>query len=184
MWLRLPRRHSNTVLIVGLGNVGAEYIGTRHNVGFAAADALAAELQGTWREKKDFQAFVCEVPGKTKIVLAKPTTYMNRSGASVSVLKAFFKPKKIIVVADDVDLPFEEIRVRHKGGSAGHNGVQSVIDILGEEFTRVRIGIGRPKNPNIPTEDWVLGKWSEEEKARLPELLDHVVEQVRSLCSL
>lgn len=179
MWLRLRRPPKTTRLILGLGNIGAEYIGTRHNIGFAVLDALCQELEEGWRERPALHALVCEHAGREKLVLAKPTTFMNLSGQAAEALVRFYKPTTIIAVHDDADLPLGEVRVRPKGGSAGHNGVASLIEALGEEgFTRVRVGIGRPQDANIPLEDWVLGKWSEAEKERLPEIIARAAEMV------
>ena len=116
-----------------------------------------------------------------KRILIKPTTYMNKSGEAVASARAWQKPDKLVVVYDDVDLPFGSIRVREKGGSAGHNGIKSIMERLGTDaFTRVRIGIGRPSNPRVPIEDWVLKKWSKSEEEQLPEILEKAVDIINS----
>ena len=136
-------------LIVGLGNPGREYADTRHNVGFAVLDELAERFGCSFRNKLRFTAKVAEWNGPAgKIVLAKPKTYMNRSGAAVAALVNWLKltPPDVLVVVDDADLPLGQIRLRSSGGSGGHNGLRSIIEALGgsEEFARLRIGIGRP----------------------------------------
>jgi len=150
-------------LIVGLGNPGKKYERTRHNVGFLVVDALAKAIDDP------------------KIIILKPDTYMNRSGEAVRETMQFRKipVKNLLVISDDADLPFGEIRVREKGSSGGHKGLQSIIDTLGTNaFTRVRVGIGRPDNPNTPLEDWVLGTWSAEEKKNLPDIIEKAVSQL------
>jgi PTH1 family peptidyl-tRNA hydrolase len=136
-------------LIVGLGNPGKKYAKTRHNAGFLALDALRAALAeygpNGWELSKKFNAEIsgCAV-GAEKIVLAKPMTFMNDSGIAVQLIAHFYKiaPRDIIVVHDDKDIPLGEIKIQTNRGSAGHNGVQSIIDHLGtEDFQRVRIGV-------------------------------------------
>ncbi len=169
-----------TILVFGLGNVGKKYEGTRHNVGFLVVDALAHKLGATFSEKKKLRAEITEISTPTnKLILAKPTTFMNRSGEAVQAIMSWQKPNRVVVIYDDADLPFGEIRVRERGGSAGHNGVKSLIEHMGTDaFTRVRVGIGRPENNNVPLEDWVLTRWSEEENVHLPEIVKRAVELI------
>lgn len=143
-------------------------------------DALAQELGARFSEKKKLRAYVAEASApEGKLVLVKPTTYMNRSGEAVQEIAAWQKPDRIIAVYDDADLPLGEIRVRESGGSAGHNGVKSLIEHLGTDaFTRVRVGIGRPENNNVPLEDWVLTTWSKEEEERLEEIVEQAVGKI------
>lgn len=172
-------------LIVGLGNPGTKYTQTRHNIGFLVVDALADGA--VWTEKKSFKGEVAEVKidGK-KVLLLKPMTFMNLSGESVRAVADFYKIplEQIIVVHDDLDLPFGEVKIKSGQSSAGHNGVQSIMDCFGgaKTFTRVRIGIGRPSKETgtemIAVEDWVLSKWSAEEKKQLKELVGSVAELV------
>lgn len=170
--------------MVGLGNVGEKYKDTRHNVGFLVANELARLNSTTFSHKKKISADVAETNSATaRLMIVKPTTYMNRSGEAVSAVLRFFKPREIIVVHDDADLPFGEIRVRENGSSAGHNGVGSIIERVGENFTRVRIGIGRPENTNVPLEDWVLQKWSESEAKKMPEIVARTVEIIMQRAS-
>lgn len=167
---------------MGLGNIGEKYAHTRHNVGFLVVDALAQKLGARFSEKKKLRAFVAEASApEGKLVLVKPTTYMNRSGEAVQEVAAWQKPDRLIAVYDDADLPFGEIRVRESGGSAGHNGVKSLIEHLGTiAFTRVRVGIGRPENENIPLEDWVLQNWSDEEEKQLVEIVKQAAKRVQA----
>jgi PTH1 family peptidyl-tRNA hydrolase len=135
--------------VVGLGNPGKEYEGTRHNIGFAVLDRLADKFGCSFRSKWRFSAKIAEAMAGDagKVVLAKPQTYMNRSGTAVNTLLQWLKvaPAQLLVVVDDADLPLGQIRLRVAGGSGGHNGLRSIIETLGgdEEFARLRVGIGR-----------------------------------------
>jgi PTH1 family peptidyl-tRNA hydrolase len=136
--------------VVGLGNPGSEYAATRHNMGFVVLDRLAKELNCSFRRKWRFSAEVAEAvaSGGSKVYLAKPRTYMNRSGVAVGALLRWLKlePAEMLVVVDDADLPLGQVRLRASGGSGGHNGLRSIIETLGgnEAFARLRVGIGRP----------------------------------------
>lgn len=135
-------------LVVGLGNPGAEYDGTRHNIGFAVVDAVAGRLGIALRERSRFQAAMGDgLHGERNVVLAKPVTYMNRSGVSVRSLVDWLKlpVDSLLVVVDDADLELGRLRLRESGGSGGHNGLRSIIEQLGgrEDFPRIRVGIGR-----------------------------------------
>ena len=163
-----------TVLIVGLGNIGREYDGTRHNIGFDCLDAFAkANDFQPWIEKKDFKCHVATATlGETRAIAIKPTTFMNLSGEAVQAVAHFYKipAEKIIVVHDELDIPFGQIRLRMGGSSAGHNGLKSIIGTIGENFGRVRIGIG-PKEPEqIDSADFVLGRFSKEQQSHMAEL--------------
>ena len=135
------------ILVAGLGNPGKEYSSSRHNVGFIVVDEIAKRL-GISLKKKGFRSLYAEVLlEEKKLLLLKPQTYMNLSGDAVSDAVEFFKipPKDIIVVYDEIDLPLGSIRIKTGGGSAGHKGVLSIINCLGEsDFVRVRVGIGKP----------------------------------------
>lgn len=162
------------VLIVGLGNPGPEYELTRHNVGFAALDAFAAASGfDPWMNKKDLK---CETTtarlGDTQTILVKPSTYMNNSGEAAQAVAHFYKVpvERILVVYDDIDVPFGQIRLRTGGSSGGHNGIKSLIQYIGEGFGRVRIGIG-PKTPEqMDRADFVLAKFSSEQQKQLKNL--------------
>jgi peptidyl-tRNA hydrolase, PTH1 family len=169
---------NKSVLIVGLGNPGKEYDGTRHNIGFAALDAFAtANNFDPWINKKDLR---CEMSsarlGDTQVIAIKPTTFMNLSGEAVQAVAHFYKIplERIVAVYDEIDIEFGQIRLRTGGSSAGHNGVKSLIQHLGEEFGRVRIGVG-PKQPKqIDSADFVLAKFSSEQQAQLKNLTREV----------
>ncbi len=134
-------------LIAGLGNPGAEYARTRHNVGFWLVDELARRHGGAFRLEPRHQAELARVRiGAAELWLVKPMTYMNASGGAVGSVAHFYKvaPEKILVAYDELDFPPGKARLKHGGGTAGHNGVQDIVDHLGESFWRLRIGIGRP----------------------------------------
>ena len=168
-------------LIVGLGNPGREYAATRHNIGFMVADRLAREL-GVAVEKKMFKALVGQgrINGE-KVALAKPQTYMNLSGEAVGALLNWHKlaAGDLIVIYDDLDLPPGKLRIRPEGGPGGHKGMQSIIQALGtENFTRVRVGIGRPAIPGFESVDYVLGRLEGDDAKVVGEALDLAAEAV------
>jgi PTH1 family peptidyl-tRNA hydrolase len=164
-------------LIVGLGNVGKEYENTRHNAGFMAVDAFVASKEGQWSEKKALKAFVADLKdGQTRIVVIKPTTLMNLSGEAVRAVQAYFKITNTdtLVVYDELDVNFGTLRLRQGGGSAGHNGVKSVSGAIGEDYGRIRIGIGPKKPAQMDSADFVLQKFSKAEEAELPTMTTEV----------
>ncbi len=164
---------TRTLLIVGLGNVGKKYDGTRHNIGFAALDELAHRQSfDPWIEKKDLKClFTSQTIGESRVILIKPTTFMNLSGEAVQATMHFYKIplNQVLAVHDDLDIPFGQIRTRIGGSSAGHNGIKSISQHLGEEYGRVRIGVGA-ETP-MDTSDFVLAKFSTDEKAEQSALL-------------
>jgi peptidyl-tRNA hydrolase, PTH1 family len=170
-------------LLVGLGNPGRKYERTRHNLGFTIIDRIAAENRVKLRNKVD-DALVGEWSvGGEKVLLVKPQTYMNRSGESVKALmrKSAVPPEDLVVLYDELDLPFGKIRIRAKGSSAGHRGLHSIIESLaGAPFYRVRVGIGRPP-PGIDPADFVLERFSPEELDRLADVLPVAVEAIECL---
>jgi peptidyl-tRNA hydrolase, PTH1 family len=177
-------RKLSVKLLVGLGNPGKKYQQTRHNLGFDIVDRIAGE-NGVKISKKVSDALVGEwsVAGE-KVLLAKPQTYMNRSGAAVKALMGKFgvSVEDLVVVYDELDLPFGKIRIRPKGSSAGHQGMASIIDSLaGAPFYRVRVGIGRPPQ-GIEPADFVLERFTAEEIAQLNGLVSRAAEAV--LCLL
>lgn len=172
-------------MIVGLGNPGPEYARTRHNVGFLVVDELAKRLHATFKLKKSHEAEVAEGSLEEKrIVLAKPQTFMNESGRAVKSIAASLSipPEHILLVYDDADLAFGKIVYRASGSSAGHNGVQSVLDQFPADtpIARVRIGIGRPENPLIPLENWVLGTWNGVEQNLIAETVNKAVDEIET----
>ncbi len=155
-------------LIVGLGNPGKQYENTRHNMGFLFADYLAARLKVKFKKAGKAQSVSVDINGE-KAILLKPQTFMNLSGQAVQPVAAYKKIQAgdILVIHDDVDLPLLDVRIKKGGGDGGHNGLKSIIEMLGDNsFIRVRIGIGRTENPQMETADWVLSKIPDEtEKA-------------------
>ena len=154
-------------LIAGLGNPEPKYDGTRHNAGFAALDALASEW-GISVSKSKFQGLWGQGDvGSHRVVLLKPLTYMNLSGNSIAPLAAFFKipASHVIVLCDDVTQAPGKLRIRPSGSAGGHNGLKSIIAQLGgDQFPRIRIGVGTKPHPDYDLADWVLGKLPAEEK--------------------
>ena len=165
-------------IIVGLGNPGARYVNTRHNIGFDVIDALCAKFDIKLNKSK-FKAIFGEGKiGGERVVIAKPQTFMNLSGEAVQELKAWYKTEnsEIIIVYDDVSLPVGKLRVRPKGSAGGHNGIKSIILTLNtDEFPRVKIGVGAPPNPDYDLADYVLGKFS---KSEIDELIPVAVRAV------
>ncbi len=162
-------------LIIGLGNPGKEYDGTRHNIGFASLDHLAKKLDfPAWTNKKDLKCLESrQTVNSSRVILIKPTTFMNLSGESAQAVAKFYKiaPSQILAVYDELDIPFGQIRTRVGGGSAGHNGVKSLIEHLGEDFGRARIGIANNISEKADSADFVLGKFTKDEQAEMPNLL-------------
>jgi len=148
-------------LIVGLGNPGIQYEKTRHNAGFMCIDALA-EKNGAKIEKHKFDAIIGEARiGDRRVLLAKPQTFMNLSGKSVTAVSSFYKvpASSIIVMFDDISLSVGKIRVRRKGSHGGHNGIKDIIELMGtDDIMRIKIGVGEKPNPEYDLKDWVLGK--------------------------
>lgn len=169
-------------LIVGLGNPGNEYRENRHNVGFMVADHLAKGLEVKFG-KVQSEAMVAQAgSGESRVVLAKPRTFMNNSGVSVGQLVRFYKVPldKLLIIYDDVDLPFETLRLRAEGGSAGQNGMKSIIEKLGtQEFARMRVGVGRPKG-RMNTPSHVLQDFSRAEQDILPFVLGRATEAAQT----
>lgn len=171
---------SSHYLIVGLGNPGREYQDNRHNIGFMCLDALARQA-GVAVQRKRLKALMDEAHlAQQPVILAKPQTFMNASGESVARIAHWYHlpPERLLVIHDDLDLPFGRIRVRPGGGSGGHNGLKSVIAELGSsDFCRLRIGIGRPLQGD-PI-DYVLNDFAPDQEAQLPRLVAQVGEIVR-----
>ena len=164
-----------TVLLVGLGNSGKEYVGTRHNIGFEALDAFVAKTEGMgeWTDKKSLKCLlVSGQVGQTRVYAIKPETFMNNSGEAVQAVAAYYKipVDKIVLIYDELDIKFGTIRTRTGGSSAGHNGIKSVTQHLGEETGRIRIGIGPKRPAQMDSSDFVLAKFSTTEQAQIPNL--------------
>ena len=169
-------------VVVGLGNPEARYARTRHNVGFLVVERLAKRC-GAPVEKKLFGALVGDgqVADK-KVMFAMPQQFMNCSGQPTASLLGFYKipPTDMIIVHDDMDLPFGRLRVRQGGGHGGHNGVRDIQRLLGNDFTRVRVGVGRPPTKMDPA-DWVLSPWSADEATQLDAVVDRAADAVKSV---
>ena len=153
-------------LIVGLGNPGYEYDGTRRNIGFRVVDALAKDAGATWEDKR--YGFVANMRIKNaQLVLLKPTTFMNLSGNAVRywLEKENITLENMLVVVDDLSLPVGTLRLRGKGSDGGHNGLKNIIQHLGtDQFPRLRVGVGEKPHPDYDMADWVLGKFVGEDK--------------------
>lgn len=163
---------NKTILLVGLGNPGKEYDLTRHNAGFMAIDAFVAKTEEMedWIAKKDLKALISSGRlGEARVIAIKPTTFMNLSGQAVQAVVNFYKisPDQIAVIHDELDIEFGQIRLRQGGSDAGHNGIKSVTQQLGEDYNRVRIGVGPKKPARIASEDFVLQKFSTEQQDQL-----------------
>jgi PTH1 family peptidyl-tRNA hydrolase len=165
-------------LVVGLGNPGAEYSNTRHNVGFLAVDHIADEFSISLSKKKFNLMYGQGQIEDVSVVLAKPQAFMNRSGLPTRQLADYFRilSRDILVIHDDIDLAFERIKIKTKGGDGGHRGVRSVMDAFGGgDFARLRIGVGRgaavPSGDGDHVVGHVLGHFSVEENRRLPQVL-------------
>lgn len=154
-------------LIVGLGNPGKQYDHTRHNFGFAVLDLLASGAN--WENKYDSQIIKMD-----DVILAKPQLFMNLSGKAVAQILKYYPPAELIVIHDDLDIPLGSIKVQKNASSAGHNGIQSIIDELGtKNFIRIRLGIDNPETRGqIPGDDYVLQKFTDKEKEIAAEVLE------------
>ncbi|MDQ1697872.1 MAG: peptidyl-tRNA hydrolase, family [Frankiaceae bacterium] len=174
---------SGAWLVVGLGNPGPQYAGNRHNAGYVVADVLADRLRSRFKAHKGRADVVEARLEDHRVVLAKPRSYMNESGGPVSSLRDFYKVpvEQMIVVHDELDLPFGAIRLKQGGGDNGHNGLKSLRRSLGSgEFFRVRLGIGRPPGRQDPAE-WVLRDFSAAERKELALHAERAADAVESL---
>ncbi|WP_144797352.1 aminoacyl-tRNA hydrolase [Microbacterium paludicola] len=175
----------DTWLIVGLGNPGPRYAPTRHNIGQMVTDELARRRGETFREHRA-GARVVETwlrPGSDKLVLAKPNSFMNVSGTPVAALARFYSvtPERTVIVHDELDIPFDALRLKTGGGHGGHNGVRDVARALGTpDFPRVRVGVGRPPGRQDPA-DWVLSPFGKDERDTLPVLVSDAADAVELL---
>ncbi len=176
-------------LVVGLGNPGPEYAATRHNIGAMVVDQIAEDVRAPLARHKRAHAVCAEaklgVPGSmTGMVLARPLTFMNTSGGPVAALMAFYgiEPDHLVVVHDELDIPFAALRVKFGGGDNGHNGLKSIRKSLGSgDFFRIRMGIGRPPGRQDPA-DFVLKPFGSTERKDLPDLVQRGADAVESLC--
>ena len=168
-------------LIVGLGNPDRKYENTRHNCGWLALDCIAEKL-GCKVNKIKFKSFVGEAAvGGKKVLLIKPTTYMNNSGQAVVEAMNFYKikPENVIVIFDDISLDVGKMRIRQKGSDGGQKGMRSIIYLSGSDaFPRIKIGIGAKPNPNWDLADWVLSKFTDDERKTLDTIFDNAYRAV------
>ena len=176
-------------LVVGLGNPGREYAGHRHNVGFMVLDRLAAAVGIALGESKFQGRFGQGELGRTRLLLLGPETYMNASGEAVSAAARFYKvpPEGLLVLHDELDLPFGRLQLKRGGGTGGHNGLESIVEQFGTpDFARLRFGIGKPAGPNAKERvvGHVLHDFSSEEKEGLGPLLERSVEMAQAWVTL
>lgn len=167
--------NNKTVLVIGLGNPEKEYDGTRHNIGFSAVDNFAKsnDFPG-WVLKKDLK---CQLSihtlADTRVILCKPATYMNLSGEAAQAVQRFYRVynPETLAIYDELDIPFGQIRTRVGGSAAGHNGVKSLVQHIGDDFSRIRVGIGNDISEKADSADFVLGKFSKYEQESVPPIL-------------
>ena len=166
-------------LIVGLGNPGEKYQYTRHNIGYMAIDNIVSAQQD-YKIKKKFNSIIYEtIIDKNRIILIKPETYMNNSGDAVSQIANFYKidSKNILVLHDELDIPFGKIRIKSGGGNAGHNGLKSISKKIDNNYTRVRLGIGHPGNKER-VNGHVMGNFTGSEKEKLNQILNYLTNNI------
>ncbi len=169
-------QENKPILVVGLGNPGTEYTGTRHNAGFMAVDAIVGDGV-TWKKEKNALVYDTNIDGR-RVIFVKPQTYMNNSGVAVLALMTFYKVpvENIIVIHDDMDLKIGEMREKVGGGSAGHNGIKSIDANVGRDYRRIRIGIGHPRDFDLPIDpaDWVLGRFGVQQIAGINQAIESI----------
>ncbi|MDQ8186931.1 aminoacyl-tRNA hydrolase [Pelagicoccus sp. SDUM812002] len=176
-------------MIVGLGNPGSEYANTRHNVGFRVVEAFAAK-QGAeaWKVERKQKGEIALLSGSKlgKLVLVKPTTYMNESGICVQKLCSYYKipPEEVVVVYDEINLEVGEVKLSMTGSAGGHNGLSDIISRIAPRFARIRVGIGGKPLKEMPLADYVLGKFSSDDESVVSATMDRYVESIELLLSL
>jgi PTH1 family peptidyl-tRNA hydrolase len=168
-------------LIVGLGNIGDKYQLTRHNVGFMVIDEITKNLSTSNIQKSNFHS---TLEKSAYDLYAKPTTYMNNSGMAVQAIKEYYKleMEDIIVIHDDIDLPFGTVKFKIGGGHGGHNGLRSIDAHIGKEYIRVRIGVGKPQD-KADVANYVLNNFSKEEINKLADIITHTTNAIKALKS-
>ncbi|MDQ7044468.1 MAG: aminoacyl-tRNA hydrolase [Sulfurimonas sp.] len=165
------------MLIVGLGNPGSEYENTRHNIGFMVVDEL---IKRKMAQKLSSSSFDGDLFKFQNHFLLKPLTFMNLSGNSIVAVKKFYKIDKVVVIHDDLDLPFGTLRFKHGGGHGGHNGLRSTDERISKDYTRVRMGIGRPEHKG-EVSSYVLGNFSLSQHIHLQEWIDRACDSIEFL---
>ena len=168
-------------LIVGLGNIGDKYQLTRHNVGFMVIDEITKNLTTSNIQKSNFHS---TLEKSAYDLYSKPTTFMNNSGLAVQAIKEYYKleMEDIIVIHDDIDLPFGTVKFKIGGGHGGHNGLRSIDAHIGKEYIRVRIGVGKPQD-KADVANYVLNNFSKEELNQLPDIIAHTINAIKALKS-
>lgn len=168
-------------LIVGLGNIGDKYQLTRHNVGFMVIDEITKNLTTSNIQKSNFHS---TLEKSAYDLYSKPTTFMNNSGMAVQAIKEYYKleMEDIIVIHDDIDLPFGTVKFKIGGGHGGHNGLKSIDAHIGKEYIRVRIGVGKPQD-KADVANYVLNNFSKEELNKLPAIIAHTMNAIKALKS-
>lgn len=167
-------------IIIGLGNIGPEYKNTRHNIGFSVLDFLADQLNTNFKNDARLHAEIAETNlDGTKLVLIKPTTYMNKSGLAVERTIRHFKADtdQIRVINDDISLPLKTLRWRASGSAGGNNGLKSIIEHIGSDFWRLKLGVDSPP-PGYETKNWVLSKFSSDEQEVLESIIKTATEEI------
>ena len=169
-------QENKPLLVVGLGNPGAQYVRTRHNVGSIAVRHFVP-VDAAWRREHDALTYSENVDGR-RVIFVLPQTFMNNSGMAVGALMRFYKIpiENLIVIHDDMDLPVGAMREKVGGGSAGHNGIKSIDAAVGAEYRRIRIGIGHPRDLGLPINpaDWVLGRFSDAELSEISSVISKI----------
>lgn len=171
------------ILLIGLGNPGFEYANNRHNVGFQIVDAIAEAVgPGSFKRMSPEVETFSFLLGKTKVVLAKPQTYMNNSGRAVRFLMGFYKVpiEKVYVFHDDIDLPFARIRIKQGGGNGGHNGLKSIDSHCGKDYWRIRIGVGRPEEKSEVV-SYVLGNFTKDQQEKINEVIEVITKNLSTV---
>lgn len=164
-------------LIVGLGNPGQKYLQNRHNIGFLAVDALIDRFKAVCSTKTSFFGDTYKAKD---IIFLKPTTFMNLSGKSVSAVANFYKPEKLIVIHDDLDLNYGAVKIKCGGGNGGHNGLKSIDEYMGKEYIRVRMGIGKPEYKS-QVSSHVLSDFNEGEQKSLQRWIEYTCDSIEML---
>ena len=168
-------------LIVGLGNIGEKYQLTRHNVGFMVIDEITKNLTTSNIQKSNFHS---TLEKSAYDLYSKPTTFMNNSGMAVQAIKEYYKleMEDLIVIHDDIDLPFGTVKFKIGGGHGGHNGLRSIDSHIGKEYIRVRVGVGKPQDKS-DVANYVLDNFSKEELNKLPDIINHTIDAIKALKS-
>lgn len=172
-------------LIVGLGNPGAKYTLTRHNVGFMAVDWLLKSLEGPGlQSKSEFKSLISKFKWDgVDVIVAQPQTYMNLSGEAVQPLLSYYRMSldDLLVIQDEVDLAFGQIKLQRNRGHAGNNGIRDITERLGSaDYRRIRIGVGKSANPNVPLADHVLQRFNDDEMTALPGIFEQVIDLIEA----